>query len=65
MVFRTRSFVIKIILIVLNKLVGCTEEFQFISFWRSRDTVTKDILCLRAVFIKLFNFFNTACEIVN
>ena len=36
--FRTRSFVVKIILIILNKLVGFTEEFHFISFWWSRDT---------------------------
>ena len=36
--FRTRSFVVKIILTILNKLVGFTEEFHFISFWRSRDT---------------------------
>ena len=40
---RTRSYVIKII---LNKLVGFTEEFQSISFWRSRDTV---IFCKHVV----------------
>ena len=25
---------------MLNKLVGFTEEFQYIFFWRSRDTLT-------------------------
>lgn len=45
------------------------QERKIMSIWTHVNEFIRlyleDILCLRAVSIKLFNFFNTACEIVN